>query len=258
METYTFKKKRGKGVGFALLLILIGGVFLLFNMGVIPAVYKQLLISWQMLLIVLGIGSFFKRQYATGVILLGIGGFFIYPTLCSIFPQYFVSLGIDLRTYWPIILIIVGAFLVINSFFPSSKKHCTKWKKEKWVKDGNNSHQQSNADFVESNMMFGNSEQLVLSQNFMGGDVNVLFGEVIIDLRKAKLAEGSNRLEVNIAFGSVIIFVPEDWVTELQGSTVLGAFEDKRRQSDEVNIADAKSRLIIVGSCMLGSGEIKN
>lgn len=263
METekdYFFKRGRdrrdrsGKGVGFALFLILLGGIFLFLNLGIIPEMYRHLLISWQMLLIVIGLWTLaVKREYTGGIILIAIGTFFIYPRLCSVFPEYFVRFDIDMRTYWPVILIFIGIMLVIGWIFPHKKSQN---KRQNWNTDTRSSGYEQFTDYIDKNVMFGSSEQIILSSNFQGGEANVMFGELIVDLRKAKLAEGEYVLQLNAAFGSVVLYIPTEWYIDVRTNTFLGSFDDKRRQNME--IIDSRSKLIIKGSAAFASGEIRN
>lgn len=259
METdkdHLFKRGRnsGKGVGFALFLILLGGVFLFLNLGIIPEMYRPLLISWKTLLIVIGLWTLIvKKEYTGGIILIAVGAFFLYPTLCSVFPEYFMYFNIDMKTFWPVILIIIGVALVIGWLFPHKKSEYRKYKFETGTK--NDSYEQL-TDYIDKNVMFGSSEQIVLSSNFQGGEANVMFGELIIDMRRARLAEGEYVLQLNAMFGSIVLYVPSEWYIEARTNTILGSFDDKRRQN--IEIVNSTSKLIIKGSAIFGSGEIRN
>jgi len=262
-DKHYFKRGRNKktddGVGFAILLILIGGIFLFLNLGIIPAIYRSVLLSWQMLLIAVGVWSLIRRNYALGGLLIIIGGIFIFPRLSVTFPDYFVNIDIDMKTYWPLMLIFLGILLVIrNPFF--SRKHY-EWKNNSEDDDDiyveSNGTEHNKADFIDKNIMFGSSKQIILSDNFRGGEANLMFGELVVDLRKALLADGNRKLEVNVMFGSAIIYVPSDWIVEMQNSTLFGSFEDKRRHIID-SPQEGTSRLIIKGSSIFGSGEIRS
>jgi len=252
--------RKGKHVGFALFLILFGAVYLCLNTGVIPEIYKPILISWQMLLIVIGLWTLvIKRHYVPGIIVTGIGLVFLYPRVSLLFPEYFMNFDLDLHTYWPVILIAIGVVLVLGWMFPQKKKGC-KW--EQTLSEGNTEWEgkghtnMNNADVVDKNVIFGSSEQIVLSSDFRGGDGNVMFGELIIDLRRAKLAGGAHKLELNAMFGSAILYLPSDWNVELRSSSFLASVEDKRYQSTPVE--NSASLLVIKASAMFGSVEIRN
>lgn len=256
-DKYFLKRDRGNGIGFAIFLILFGGIYLLLNLGVIPSEYKSLLISWQMLLIGIGIWSLIRKRFISGVILMVVGGFFIYPTLSSLFPEYFFDFDFDIRTYWPVILIIIGLLLVSGRLFPSSNKYCKKRGDNERISGGSSSSNYNKSDLIDKNLIFGSTEQIVLSQNFRGGEANVIFGEMIIDLRKAMPAEGNNYLEMNVAFASGILYLPSGWNVEIQSSTIMGSIEDRRIYKNEVPQND-QSHLTVKINCVLGGCEIRD
>ncbi len=259
-NNHLFKRGNNNGaIGFAILLILAGTIFLLLNLGIIPEKYSPLFTKWPTVLIVIGLWLLIKRDFTTGIILTALGIFFIYPTLHRVFPEFFIDINIDMRTYWPVILIAVGVVLVFGRILPhnrSSRKWDDKYDGEQYNWSDNDKQTQSSADYIEKNIIFGGSEQIVLSQNFRGGDGNVMFGELVIDLRRAKLAQGIYKLELNVMFGGITVYVPTDWNVEVRTSSFLGAFDDKRYQSEAV--ADSPSKLVIKGNALLGGGEIKN
>lgn len=248
-----YKRRKHNGIDWAILLICAGALFLLFNLGVIPAIYKSILISWQMLLIVLGISHFVKRQYPTGFILLIIGIVFIYPKLYRVFPDYFSDINIDFSTYWPLILIAIGLFMVFGkNKFRKRNKFCNKHSDD--IADIESVNK---AEYLDKNLMFSSSEQIVLSPNFRGGESNVMFGELKIDLRKASLHGNNAQLEINVMFGSTIIYVPSHWVIDVQNNTLFGDFRDNRSVQNAEDTTDAP-QLVITGGCLFGSGEIRN
>lgn len=114
----------------------------------------------------------------------------------------------------------------------------------------------NSTDFINKDLMFGGSEQIILSNNFRGGEGNVMFGELIIDLRKAKMAEGTHQLELNAMFGSAVLYVPSDWNIEVRSSSFLASVEDKRFHSSSID--GSVSTLIVKGNAMFGSIELRN
>jgi predicted membrane protein len=75
-------------------------------------------------------------------------------------------------------------------------------------------------------------------------------------LRKTNLAEERTEIEINVAFGNVIIFVPEEWNVQLNVNSMFGAFQDKRlvKNSD----TNSPKILVIYGSILFGGGELRN
>ena len=82
-----------------------------------------------------------------------------------------------------------------------------------------------------------------------------MFGSLTIDLRKTSIKEGITHLEVNSVFGSVTIFLPQDWLVETNVDAVFGGFEDQRRQDKNI---DMNRKLVITGACVFGGTELRN
>ncbi len=259
-ELKTYRRHR-PAISLAFVLIAAGLIFLGFNTGVIPVAYKNIFISWQMLLIVLGISSFFKCHFWGGTILILIGGFFIMPEINSINPNWIGPFPADfVHLYWPVLLIIAGAIILLHWIFPSSKKHyCHEAKNYRhWHKGSERWSQTMDTGngYIDSNVIFSGREHIVLDPIFKGGEINAVFGGTKIDLRRTNLAEGTTRLDLNVVFGGITLYVPEDWNVVVRVDFVMGGFEDKRFKISE-NV-DTSRTLLICGSCVFGGGELKN
>lgn len=257
MET-NFRKNRFTGMGWAIFLICAGGLFLLFNLGIIPAQFRPILLSWQTLLIALGLWSLLtKKQPLGGIILIAIGALFLYSKLSGLYPGYLHPINFSLSTYWPIFLIGGGLFLLFGKQkFWNNKKHTRNYNNDLGKNISSDGFENS-MDYLHKDIMFGGSEQIILSQNFKGGKTNLLFGELKIDLRNSKPAAPIIYLEVNVMFGSTIIYIPDNWVVNRQNTTILGEFYDKRYIRNRENEPNAP-HLVITGGIMLGAGEIRN
>jgi predicted membrane protein len=248
----SYQKGYTKGLGFGLVLILIGIVFLLFNFNLLPAQLKWVILSWPSLLIVFGIINLFKKQFVSSVILFLVGIFFLVPKIVRAFPEAYPN-GIEdfTQNFWPILLIAAGVVLIVGKLFPSSMGNCahscsTRERYSKtYVRNGG----------IEKNSVFGSGEHIVLEPEFEGGELNAVFGSITIDLRKTSLKEGVTRLETNAVFGSVTIFVPSEWMVETNVDAVFGGFEDQRKQVETI---DMSRKLLITGACVFGGTELRN
>ena len=90
------------------------------------------------------------------------------------------------------------------------------------------------------------------SQEFTGGEVNVVMGAVELDLRGAAIATEAV-LHLSIVMGGVEIKVPREWSIVVNGSPLLGGMEDKT-----VPPMSPGKRLVIEGSVIMGGVEISN
>lgn len=248
------------GFVFGVLLVLAGIVFLGFNFGWLNSDFRRVIFSWQMLLVVLGIISMCHRHIFSGLVLLVTGTFFIMPRLAQAMPDAFYWVDVDnfTSTYWPVLLIIGGIFIVLQWIFPPKWKkvnHYTNAAHKDYEYYHLNRLNSLNPAF-ERNSIFSNIEEIILEPEFKGGEVNAIFGGVTLDLRKTALPEGETVLEMNAIFGGVNIFVPKEWNVELHLSSIFGGFDDKRSKDEDA--VDRSRKLIVVGSCIFGGGEISN
>lgn len=251
------REERSK-VGFAILLLLAGITLLAFNVGWIPIQYKAIVLSWQMLLIALGILSFFKRHFVGGIILLSVGIFFILPVIGRSFPELGVCSTISLHTYWPILLILAGVFVLLGKTCCKRKR---RWKNEGFGRYKADLNLHNSADIIDKNVMFNSSEQIVFSNNFKGGELNVMFGEINLDLRKIAKVDADNMLEVNTVFGSTLIYVPNGWQVNMKTNSVFANIQDKRIEQNGIQTGENSMEKVVLNlkcSCVFGNIEIRS
>ena len=91
-------------------------------------------------------------------------------------------------------------------------------------------------------------------------DVFALFGEVKLDLTGAVLSEQATELRLNAVLGSVRLTVPDAVNLEVNGTGILGEFEqrDKRKGADKRRApAPGAPTIRITGVALLGEVEIR-
>jgi predicted membrane protein len=228
----------------ALIFIVAGGMLLGRNLNLIPAYVFCIVVSWQMLLIVLGLSALIKRNLTAGFILLAIGVFFLIPVVTEIEEGWF-------RTYWPVIFIIAGVVLLFKRW--SIKSHVA------WKLDGCRhiaSEKLSSEDgFVRADVSFGAARYIVLDPVFKGADIDVSFGSVTLDLRKTSLGEAQTYLDIDCSFGGVDLFIPSHWNVLIETDSTFSGCEDKRHILQAV---DYEHVLLIKGDLSFSGIVIKN
>ena len=249
-----------KGIGFGLLLMLTGIIFLGFNFGFIPMQLKSVILSWPMLLILIGIINLFRRHIFSGTVLVLVGAFFIMPRFIAAYPLYFQGInGNFTQLYWPFLLIAAGLLFIIGRhcspkcFLHSC--HHSHHHRDFHYKYDNYYKWDTNAKGFSKDSVFSNGEHIVLDTEFKGGEMNAVFGGITLDLRHTNLPVGETILEINAVFGGIAILVPSDWYIETHLDSVFGGFKDSRDPQDPT---DKTKKLVIVGSCVFGGGELKN
>jgi predicted membrane protein len=233
MEKNEISNKR---VLFGLFLIVAGGFWILVKMNLIPNVLTDILISWQMLLIGIGIFSFIAGNRTAGTILMLIGGFFLIDELVII-PYHLRQIG------WPLLVIGIGVALLVSHRnriappVPESSKQ--------------------GMDYFDDFVIFGGREIFINSKSFLGGRITTIFGGAEYDLRQANLSENGAVIDCVSIFGGSGFKVPPDWTIKNEVTTIFGAFTDKRGTSLHEVSGNPSKTLVIKGFSAFGGVEIK-
>jgi len=75
----------------------------------------------------------------------------------------------------------------------------------------------------------------------------------VLDMRSASIAAGEAVINVFAFWGGVTIKCPPDWTVVLQGTPIMGGFDEKT-----VAPPDASKRLVIRGYAIMGGVEVRN
>jgi predicted membrane protein len=218
-----------KSLVVGLLVLGLGLVFLLDNMGFIPDNTMDWLISWQMLLIVIGVINIANDSSRhVGWILIAIGGFFLLTKVADL----------DVN-FWPVVLIVIGLILIFGAGRLFQRRHL---------------HISKGDDFIEEVAVFGGSDKAINSSAFKGGKIVSIFGGSKIDLTRAQLAEGEAEVEIVSIFGGSTLIVPNDWNVKIEVFNIFGGYGDKRIRGP----IDLNKTLIVKGVAIFGGGEIKS
>lgn len=232
---------KNEGLPFmGIFLIGLGIVFLLDRIGIIPHHYRQLIFSWQSLLIFVGFISMFKTHARfPGLILILVGAGFLLPDIMDI--PFNIS-----RLIFPVILILVGVLLV----FKTRTLHHPHVN----ISGQDYSH---DADRIEEIAIFGGGKRVVTNQNIKSGEITAIFGGIELDLSDADLDENGAVFELACIFGGATIIVKPEWDVEVQVASILGGFADKRKVYKQTEPNTGK-KLIIKGAAIFGGGELKS
>lgn len=223
-----------------IILTVIGFILLADNLGWIDYSVRNIVISWPMLLIVVGLFNMFhKGHQGFGIITLAIGVYFILPRI----PNFVVIQDHDYnKLFWAFILVALGLLFI----FRSSKNRNPNQQTEKF-----------SSEFIDEVNVFGGSEKKMTTDTFKGGKITSIFGGSNYDLLDCKLAEGKNVLDMVNIFGGSKIMVPNDWKIHVEVISIFGGFTDKRRNVNISGIEPTKE-LYITGVAIFGGGEIKS
>jgi len=217
-------------------LVLAGFFLVIRNTGIFPDFIDNVIFSWPMLLVVIGVVMTLGASEKTaGIIVMAVGAFFMIPL---VFRETFHMYNM----FWPSIFIIVGIIFIV------SKQRGFHSVATKGV---------AGDDYVDYVNVFSGGERQIISQNFKGGKITAIFGGIELDLTKAGLAPGVSELELACIFGGATLIVPDDWYVTIEVTPILGGFSDSRKLMPGRTI-DSTKHLVIKGAVIFGGGEIKS
>jgi predicted membrane protein len=246
-----------------LLIIFVGVVFTLDELGIAPAV--SYLRYWPLALIAIGVLKMLQARDGGGAfagLLFAIVGVWLQAEELDI-------IHIRIWEVWPLALVIFGGYLVWQGLAgrdapreahpaattfperdqasPPSSQPASQWASEtsQRVADANST---LSAMAILGGVSRGNN-----SRSFRGADLLAIMGGLQIDLRQAAI-HGEAVMDVFVMWGGVEIRVPEDWTVSSRIVPLMAGVEDKTRPPQGAST----HRLVLRGFALMGGVEIKN
>ncbi len=217
-----------------LLIIVIGAIFLLGNLGKVD-VGDLISDYWPLILIVIGLWHLVAhsfRQVGTGFILIVIGSVFMLIK--------WGVLGVSFwEIFWPVLIIGVGLWILLK---PRFKGYAGKIPEIK-------------EDDLDAFVIFAGINRRLESKEFRGGKATALFGGIELDFYNAKLAGNQATVDLTAMFGGIDVRVPRNWKVVVDSHAILGGVDDKHRTESPDQI---EATLFIKATAILGGIEIKN
>jgi hypothetical protein len=245
------------GVLTALIIIMVGVVLLLHQLGVIPRQYvphllPMLFMLGGMLLVVnavtpnvgiIGIGDRKKGKPLGKSMAMNVfwgGALFLVGFIMELNARGITNVGWEI--VWPLGLIAAGVYTLWH------KTHrATVWDTAS-----------STTDYpFDLNFLFSGTNRQISDKDFKGGRINAVFGGFKLDLTNADMKGDQAIMEINAVFGGGELIVPTNWEVVLNGSGVFGGVEDKTRRYP-LDPALGKKTLVIRGAVVFGGFTIKN
>lgn len=221
-----------------LILLIVGGVLLARQLGVF---FPGWLISWESLLIIIGIFAGIKSRFRNfgWLILVGIGAFFM---LDDFYPY--------MRNFvWPFIIIGLGLIIILQ---PRRRRETSSQEQQPIYTDPVYAGENVREDVLDVASVFGSTRKIVLSKNFKGGEVVCVFGGTEINLLQADFTN-TVKIELVSIFGGVKLIVPANWEIRSETAAIFGGIDDKR---DTTAITSPEKTIFLEGTVIIGGVEI--
>ena len=238
MKNNPHPKSATSQVVLGLLVIAMGLLFLLDNLGFVDM--HRAFSFWPMLFVIVGTVKLCDTRTQGGTLLgaglVGIGILLMLDRMDII--------DFSWRTVWPLVLIGLGGFLVAKAVRSKrAVEHGVAMADGTVVGVG---------EVVDVTAILGAYERRVTTQDFRGGEITAVMGGCELDMRGASI-QGEAVINVFAFWGGVTIKCPPDWSVILQGTPILGGFEEKT-----IAPANNSKRLVIRGYAIMGGVEIRN
>ena len=227
------------GMVIGAVIVAVGLIILLDNLGIVHDMWR----FWPLILVGVGIAKVLEGRgpaaQVWGGLIAVVGVAFLLDNLHIRFFYLDVS-----DVIWPIAIIGFGLFLLVKAMDRSRLINVTPAPSDTDASLG-------------AWAIFSSVKRKVDTQDFKGGEVAAVFGEVKVDLRKAGISGERAVIDVNALFGGVDIRVPENWSVVMKGTGVFGAFEDKS-VPPRVDPGVKPPQLIITGTAIFGATKVDN
>lgn len=214
-------------IGFVFIMV---GVIMLINV-LFPEVNIDFHVIWPCLLVGYSIYNMIKNKVfdVVSVILFYIGFFYLVKNV--LFP------GIEIgQLFYPLLFILIGVLFVVDRFYNDSLRDKTAKTKDK---NAVNYH------------AFFNEVNDVIEEELENINIEVAFGEVDLDLRKAKFKNKETIITAKVTFGNSNIILPEDVDVIINSYAFFGSNEVKKKNNDN------KKKVIVNAHSTFGGVEIK-
>ncbi len=213
------------------ILIGIGVLIILGNVGVLENFWGYLGTYWPVILILAGLFNLANNPAGRfgGFLVLAVGTLLLVNNLEEVNLFSYVY-------FWPIVLILAGLWFVFRGSWEPVEV---------------------DRDTVNSVALFSGNSSRIVSQNFKGGSNVSVFGGSKIDLRDAEIAGDEAKLDVFAMFGGADVFVPEDWRLVIKGVPLFGGLDDKTSNPPSEEGSPGPT-LVINYLAMFGGVDVKN
>jgi hypothetical protein len=262
------RRTLGPGLLVGLWITTLGVIFLLDQMGLVPA-HVSFEFVWPGILIAAGLGIILSAHSGGrfwGAILLAWGA--------VILANELGFLHVHIGSLWPLLLIAAGLWMLFNSSgrfrsgspwpgwqdwarppAPAPAHEGPKSRPSPFPGVQVNSSESDDGTFDQSVILSG-FKRRITSQHFRSGKVAAVLGGFQLDFSRADMDGNQAVIHIDAVFGGGEVRVPDTWRIKIEATAVAGAFVDETYPRPE---APTPGKVLIVrGAAIFGGVNIKN
>ena len=212
---------RKSSLSFALWLILVGALAILsylWPLGSAPSLWT---LAWTTGLLVFGLFGLYPR-------------FRFFRLGCALAGGYFLLNELNVITFYPEwkfilpgILVLVGLSLLFDSLHKPEKGSFHISRNGKVIRSSAVNSCTYEEETFSCATCFGENDYLIQLPRLSGGEADVSFGEMTVDLRGCEALSGNCRLQADCSFGQMTLLVPRRFRAECSNDTAFGSVETK-------------------------------
>jgi predicted membrane protein len=113
-------------------------------------------------------------------------------------------------------------------------------------------------DHIDLSLILGGGDFRFESKEIRGGKINAIMGGGQIDLRNADMIDDEIVIDVFALMGGIELWVPTTWQVLMRGTPILGGMENKTALHSADSQSTKSKRLTITGIAILGGIDVKN
>ena len=165
-----------------------------------------------------------QGRFWFGTLLILVGGLLLLDTLRIV---DFRSLLFD---FWPLLLIVLGLYVIFR-VRPSVSNAAPPGDQQVF----GDVRTESPAESVHHSTVFGDLSIRVTSPSFRGGTISTVFGDTVLDLSGAVLAEGEQVLAINGVFGDCSVRIPKGTPYSIVAHALFGSLKTPEQHREGVS-----------------------
>ena len=193
-----------------------------------------------------------------------------------------MAAAIDLLKYWPALLVLFGASVVLQSLRrrdPAVPQQAPVVSPgfvlivvlfallmSQGGRVGGNTQRTSGEDQMNLVGVMGHASGTSTASDFEGARIGGVMGRSTLDLRQAMIPPGEEAfVEVFVLMGKAVVRIPDGWTVDTSALPVMGEVEDLRfpraatpAPGDAIEATGTPPRLVLRGFVMMGKVEIQS